>query len=276
MKRLMIGAAMALAVAAPVQAQDASTVLATVNGTDITLGHLIAMRARLPEQYQQLPDNVLYDGMLEQLIQQQVLAEAARTDMLRADELGLENETRAFLAGRLIDRAATQPLSDDDLQAAYDSQYGAAEPEVEYNASHILVETVEEARALRQQLEDGADFAELAREHSTGPSGPNGGLLGWFGAGMMVPEFEAAVTALEAGEISDPVQTQFGWHIVTLNETRQKDAPPLDEVRAELEQVLRTAAVDAEVERLTAEATVERSDASPDPALIRNTDLLSE
>lgn len=276
MKKLLSGAALALVLATQAQAQDASTVLATVNGTEITLGHLIAMRDRLPEQYKQLPDEVLYDGMLEQLIQQQVLADAARADLARADAIGLENEERAFLAGRIIDRAASQPLTDEALQTAYEETYGGLEPETEYNASHILVETEEEAAALILQLTDGADFGELAKENSTGPSGPNGGQLGWFGAGMMVPEFEAAVVALEPGAISEPVQTQFGWHVVKLNETRQKDAPPLDEVRADLEQSLRTAAVDAEVERLTAEASIERSDLRPDTSLIRNTDLLSE
>lgn len=276
MKRLLTGAALALTLAAPVQAQDAATVLATVNGTEITLGHLIAMRDRLPEQYQQLPDDVLFGGMLEQLIQQQVLADAARADMATADEIGLENESRAFLAGQIIERAAGQDIDDDALQAAYQATYGSAEPETEWNASHILVETEEEAADLIAQLADGADFATLAQEHSTGPSGPGGGVLGWFGAGMMVPEFEAAITELETGAVSAPVQTQFGWHVVKLNEARTKDAPPLDQVRAELEQTLRTSAVDAEVERLTAEATIERSDVAPDPALIRNTDLLAE
>ncbi|GIT92740.1 peptidylprolyl isomerase [Jannaschia pagri] len=276
MQRLLTGAALALALAAPVQAQDASTVLATVNGTDITLGHMIAMRSRLPEQYQQLPDDVLYNGMLEQLIQQQVLADAARTDLSSADEIGLENEARAFLAGRVIDRAAGQTISDEALQAAYDESYGSTEPETEFNASHILVETEEEAQALVVELEGGADFAELARERSTGPSGPNGGQLGWFGTGMMVPPFEAAVLELEPGQISPPVQTQFGWHVVKLNDARSKDAPPLTQVRGELEQTLRSAAVDAEVERLTAEAEIVRRDITPDAALIRDTDLLTE
>ncbi|TFL19244.1 peptidylprolyl isomerase [Jannaschia formosa] len=274
MKNLMMGTALALALAAPASAQEADTVLATVNGTDITLGHLIAMRARLPQQYQQLPDEVLYDGMLEQLIQQQVLADSAREDMARADELGLENEQRAYLAGRVIDRAATAPRDPAELQALYDETYGGAEPETEWNASHILVETEEEAQALIEQLEGGADFAELAREESTGPSGPNGGALGWFGAGMMVPEFEQAVQGMEAGGISEPVQTQFGWHVVKLNETRQKDAPPLEQVRAELETQLQSAAVDAEITRLTESAEVERAEVELDPSLIRQTDLL--
>ncbi|MEL7182171.1 MAG: peptidylprolyl isomerase [Pseudomonadota bacterium] len=276
MKRLLSGAAVALCLTAPAQAQDASTVLATVNGTDITLGHLIAMRARLPQQYQQLPDDALYEGMLEQLIQQQVLSDAAREDLTQADEIGLENESRAFLAGRVIDRAANQDLSDAQYQAAYDEAYGSAEPETEYNASHILVATEEEAQALIAQLGEGAAFADLAREHSTGPSGPNGGELGWFSKGVMVPDFEAEVISLEVGAVSAPVQTDFGWHVITLNETRVKDAPTLESVKGELEGALREAAVDAELERLTSAAEISRTDLELDPSLIRNLDMISD
>ncbi|MEM8851944.1 MAG: peptidylprolyl isomerase [Pseudomonadota bacterium] len=274
MKRLLTGAATALLLAAPAQAQDASTVLATVNGTDITLGHLISMRERLPAQYQQLPDDALYQGMLEQIIQQQVLADILSEDLSEAHRIGLENERRAFLAGRLIDDVASQPVDEAALQALYEEQYGSAEPTPEFNASHILVETEAEAQALVAELEDGADFAELAREHSTGPSGPSGGNLGWFGPGQMVPEFEATVVELEAGAVSAPVQTQFGWHVVRLNETRDQQAPGLDQVRAELENELRNDTVTAELDRLQGDADVVRTEVEIDPALIRNTDLL--
>ncbi|MFO6465238.1 peptidylprolyl isomerase [Jannaschia sp. KMU-145] len=274
MTRLLTGAALALVLTAPAMAQDADTVLATVGETEITLGHLIAMRERLPQQYQQLPDQALYDGMLEQLIQQQVLADAARADLSRANEIGLENEARAFLAGRVIDAAAAVTNTDAEIQAAYDAEYGATEPEPEFNASHILVETEAEAQALVAELEGGADFADLAREHSTGPSGPNGGELGWFGLGMMVPEFEGAVVDLAPGELGGPVQTSFGWHVIKLNETRQKAAPPLEEVRAELEQAVTTQKVDAAIAEITESAAIERMEVELDPALIRDTGLL--
>ena len=279
MTRLLSTAAalgLASALAWPVAAQDASTVLATVNGTDITLGHLIAMRERLPQQYQQLPDDVLFEGMVDQLIQQQVLADAAAASLSSADEVALENERRAFLAGRVIDRAAQADLDEGAVEAAYQERFGDTEPETEWNASHILVESEEEARTIRAQLEDGADFAQLAQEKSTGPSGPNGGQLGWFGTGMMVPEFESAVADLEPGAVSDPVQTQFGWHVVKLNEIREKAAPPLEEVRPQIEQELRTGLVEAEVERLRAEADIAQPEVEIDPALIRDTGLLAD
>jgi peptidyl-prolyl cis-trans isomerase C len=278
MKYLLIGAA-ALSLSTPVFADsdttvDADTVLATVNGTDVTLGHVIALRERLPAQFQQLDDATLYQGMLDQVIQQQVLADAATPS--KATEIGKENEVRAYLASREIDRLSSEPVSDEALQAAYDAEYGNMEAQPEFNASHILVETEEEAQALIEALDGGADFAELAQEKSTGPSGPNGGQLGWFGPGMMVPEFENAVAGMEPGEVSAPVQTQFGWHVIKLNETRDQDVPELDEVKAELEAMVRNAAVEAEVDRLTGEADISRSEVEIDPALIRQTDLLEE
>lgn len=279
MKKLLASVSLVAALAAPAYADghdSAETVLATVNGNDITVGHLIAMRQMLPAEYQQLPDEVLFEGMLEQLIQQQVLADEAEGNVTRSMELGLENERRAFLAAMYMDDVAMADLGDEELQAAYDEAYGSVEPTTEYNAAHILLEGQEDAENMLAELEAGADFAELAAENSIGPSGPNGGALGWFTAGMMVPEFEAAVFELEPGEVSAPVQTQFGWHVVLLNETREQAAPTLEDVRAELEEAVRRARVDARLEELTAAADVSRAEVEIDPAMIRNLDLIAE
>ncbi|MEM9477826.1 MAG: peptidylprolyl isomerase [Pseudomonadota bacterium] len=273
--------ALSLALALPLQAQDdapgADTVVATVGDTDITIGHMIVLRSRLPQQYQQLPDDVLFQGILDQIVQQVVVGQAAG-DLSREHALAIENERRALLASQLIEEVAEGAVTDDALQAAYDEAYGNLEPETEFNAAHILVETEEEARALIEELDGGADFATLAREHSTGPSGPNGGSLGWFGEGMMVPPFEEAVIALEPGAFSqDPVQTQFGWHVLILNETRVKDAPTLDAVREELAAEVQGAAVDARVQELTDAAEITRADVSAiDPAILRDLSLVAE
>lgn len=269
-----------LAVAAPVSAQDetmtAESVVATVNGTDITLGHLIVLRSRLPQQYQQLPDDVLFNGILDQVVQQAVLGQTA--DVLSSEgEFVLQNERRALLAAQIVGEIVEEAVTDEALQAAYEAAYASVEPETEYNASHILVETEETALGLIADLEGGADFAQLARENSTGPSGPNGGELGWFGAGMMVPAFEAAVVELEPGAVSPPVQTQFGWHVVKLNETRQKGAPALEEVRGELVDQIQREAVDARIAELTDAAEITRIDPSTiDPAILREMSLVSE
>lgn len=276
MKRLLVSAAISLSLAAPVAAQDASTVLATVNGTDITLGHLIAMRAMLPAQYQELPDEVLYNGMLDQLIQQEVVADSLRGSEDARTKLTMENEDRAFLASVAIDAIAFDTIADADVQALYDANFADAGGDLEWNASHILVATEEEAQSLIDQLNDGADFVALAQEFSTGPSGPNGGALGWFGTGMMVPEFETAVAGLEAGEISAPVQTQFGWHVVKLNESRISAPPAPEDVRADLEEELRRQRVDAYLAELTEAAEITRPEVEIDMSLIRNIDLLTQ
>jgi len=273
-KRILAGAALSALLISPAMAQDASTVLATINGQDITLGHIIVAQTQLPEQYQALPDEVLLTGILEQLVQQEIVATAARGDLSAAMRLGLENEERAFVAALTLDDIAMADIPAEELQAEYDAQFGALQPVTEYNASHILVATEGEAQALVEELEGGADFAELAVEHSTGPSGPNGGQLGWFTAGMMVPSFEEAVFALEVGEVSPPVETRFGWHVVILNDSRDQAAPAMEEVREQLEEGLRQARVDAYIESLTAEAEIDRPELDIDPALIRNLDLL--
>ena len=137
------------------------------------------------------------------------------------------------------------------------------------------METEAEAKKLIEEIEGGANFASLAQEHSTGPSGPSGGDLGWFGDGVMVPEFFDAVAALGEGGVSAPVQTQFGWHVIQLKETRIKERPALDEVREELAGELRQAAFDAYIAELEAESTVARDAGDAlDPALINQTDLL--
>lgn len=264
------------ALAFPVAAQDvdASTVVATVGGEDITVGHMIVARQTLPAQYQQLPDDVLFEGILDQLIQQTALAQSLDAPTL-ATQLTIANQANGLLAGEALGKATADAVSDDALQEAYDARYANAEPEQEFNASHILVETEEEAQTLVEDLEGGADFAELAMAKSTGPTGPNGGLLGWFSTGMMVPEFEAAVLDLEPGQISGPVQTQFGWHVVKLNEQRIKNAPPLEEVRNELAQEIERAAVEAKITEVVDAAEVSRSEVELDPAILQDLGLVA-
>lgn len=264
--------------ALPAIAQDETTkdtVVATVNGTDITIGHMIVARASLPEQYQQLPDEVLFSGILDQLIQQTALADTFEGDLPPRAALSIANETRSLTAGEVVEKMMANGVSDTEIQAAYNEAYANAEPEQEYNASHILVETEEEANAIKAELDDGADFAAIAREKSTGPSGPSGGSLGWFGKGMMVPSFEAAVVEMAAGDVSVPVETQFGWHVIQLNEIRSTQAPALEDVREELELQVRQVKVQEGIEAVTAAATIDKSGAEGiDPTLLKNTDWL--
>ena len=276
-KRLNFVAALGLAVtfAMPVQGQDANTVVATVNGKYITLGHMIVARAILPEQYQQLPNEVLFEGILKQLVEQTLLAGAFDGALPKRIPISLENEQRSLIAGETLEVVLSQALSEDAVKAAYDAQFADAEPSKEYNASHILVETEEEALAIQAGVDGGADFATVAKEKSTGPSGPNGGSLGWFGKGAMVPSFEAAVVGLEVGAVSAPVQTQFGWHVIILNETRNTSAPELDAVRAEIEGTLRQEAVTTKIEELREAATIDQSGVEGiDPSILSDLSIV--
>lgn len=272
---LTLGApALAQEDAAPAVEVQADTVLATVNGENITVAHVIAARQTLAQQYQQLPDDVLFPGLVEQLIQQTVLGQAA-DEISRRNAVILENTRREMAASQQVDAIVAEAVTEDALQQAYDAQYADAEPTKEFSAAHILVATEDEAKDLITKLEGGADFAELAKEFSTGPSGPGGGDLGWFGPGMMVKPFEDAVFALEVGAVSAPVQTQFGWHVVKLNDTRMVGAPELDEVRAELAAQIEADAVDVTLQALLDGATIERTALEGiDPAVSRDMTLL--
>jgi peptidyl-prolyl cis-trans isomerase C len=253
----------------------ADTVVATVNGTDITLGHMILVRETLPQQYDQYPDEVLYDGILEQLIQQTLVAQSGPGVDTRRIKAAIDNERRALLATVELEKTATAAATEEAIQAAYAETYLNADLGKEWNASHILVETEDEAKALITELDAGADFAALAREKSTGPSGPSGGELGWFGPGMMVEPFETAVAAMEAGTHSAPVQTQFGCHVIRLNEVRSTQAPDLEQVREEMVNKVQADAVRKMIDQLTESATVTRAEAGSIPVgILRETDLL--
>ncbi|MCK0140201.1 peptidylprolyl isomerase [Aliiroseovarius sp. F47248L] len=292
---LFLTTALSVGLAFPLSAQDTSTteaqtekpavemidvtgdtVVATVNGEDITMAHLVAARASLPEQFQQLPDDVLLPGIVEQLIQQAVLGQAMGELSHRA-EIRLENQRREMAANDKVEEVMESAVTDEALQAAYDAEYADAEPTQEFSAAHILVETEDKAKELIEELSGGADFAELAKEHSTGPSGPGGGDLGWFSAGMMVKPFEDAVMGMEAGAISDPVQTQFGWHVIKLNEIRMKGAPTLDDVRSELTIKVENDAVETALKALLDAAKIDRIALEGiDPAKLRDMTLLDQ
>ena len=213
---------------------------------------------------------------MDQLINQEELAGSARENVSRALRLTLELQEKALIAQSVIADASQAEVTEDDLRALYDVEFAATVPAPEFNASHILVDSEETAASLVTQIEDGADFAELSKTHSTCPSGPRGGALGWFGLGQMVPEFEQAVLGLEVGAVYAPVQTQFGWHVVTLNERREQSAPAFEYVRAELEGQLREQRGQEKAASVVAAADVVRAEIELDQALIRNSDLIAD
>ncbi|MTE00994.1 peptidylprolyl isomerase [Paracoccus sp. YIM 132242] len=265
--------ATALPFAATAQDKGADTVVATVNGTPITLGEMIVMKeaASQDPQMAAMGDGALYEIMLDQLIQQTAVAAAGKENAgVRAQ---LEIQRRNTLAAAAIAEVTKAQPTDAEIQAAYDGLFASAEPPTEYSAAHILVDTEEKARDIKAQLDGGADFGTLAEQNSTGPSGPNKGDLGWFSADQMVKPFADAVAGMEKGQVSDPVQTEFGWHVIKLNDTRMREAPKLEDVRDQISQMVLRDKVQAEIERLTGEATVEKTEGI-DPAALSKTELL--
>ncbi len=149
-------------------------------------------------------------------------------------------------------------ITDDGLQAKYKDFVANNPPETEHHARHILVTSEEAAREVIAKLDEGADFAELAKESSTGPSGAQGGDLGYFTADQMVPEFSEAAAKLEPGQYSkDPVQTQFGWHVIKVEDRRTAEPPGFEEVEPQLREAMAREAVEAVFNDLRDGATIE-------------------
>ena len=275
------GLVAALVITAPAQAQvqdmTADTVVATVNGSNITLGQMIVLRGTLSEQYQALPDDVLFKGILEQLIQQTVLEQSLGDKVTKRDLIAVENNKRGYLSGVALQAVVGAAVTDATLQATYDARFKDAAPQTEYNAAHILVEDEEKAKSLKAELDGGADFAELAKANSTDTgSGANGGDLGWFGLGAMVKPFEDAVVAAEAGKVTAPVKSDFGWHLILVKETRIATAPPLDDLRDELAAEIEQKAIEAHLNTLTTAATITRPGEGIDPKFLRDETVLDK
>ena len=276
--RRLLAVLAALTLAAPAAGQDATTVIARVGTTELTLGHAIAMLDHLPAQIRAAPDERLFPALVGQMIDQELLAQAQERAGLGADDrLRLENERRNFLSNVALQAVIADAASDENLALAYAAfaeAFAAGEPVTEWNAAHILVRTEPEIAEVVAALAEGRDFAELAAERSIDGSGRQGGGLGWFGPGVMIPEFEETVRNLEPGQISEPLQTRFGWHLVRLVDSRVASVPALAEVRNDLANELRREAVNALIAGLREGVEVENLSEGLDPALLRRTDLL--
>lgn len=241
--RLTLAAsAIVLAVlAGPARAADAD-VVAKVGDAEITEGDLSAAQKEIGAQFQQLPEEQRRLAVLSALIDIKALAQEAEEAKLQdepavASEIDFQRDRALHNAFFAKNGVAT--VTEDELKARYDAEIGAMPATEEVHARHILVKTKEEAQAAIKRLDEGADFATVAQEMSTGPSGPEGGDLGFFRAGQMVPAFEAAAFALEPGQYSkEPVETQFGWHVIRVEEKRQAEPPSYDQVKEQVRQVV--------------------------------------
>lgn len=235
----------------------ADQIAATVNGTVISKNNL--------KLFKELKGN-------PQVEESQILDELIATELLREEaiKLGINSkedvrfQTRlqeSELLARLLMREKFGSISftEDELMAAYEKQMSNSDSK-EFKARHILLKTEDEAKAVIEALRNGADFIELAKERSTGPSGPNGGDLGWFQASRMVPPFAEAVKLMNKGDISvTPVQTNFGFHVIKLDDVREMEQPSFESMRENINQSLIRDAINKYIAEVQAAATISKN-----------------
>ncbi len=234
-------------------------IIATVNGSPITRQVLDVYKQQRAAKGIQ-PDTSDDDAVLNELVALELMRQEAANSGARTDPVisaTLDQLDRSTLAGAAIKAFITaNESSDEELRTTYDT--GVGKPGNEYNARHILVDSEQEAKDIIALLDAGGDFAELAREKSTGPSGPKGGELGWFGAGQMVKPFADATATLEKGSYTkEPVQTQFGWHVIRLEDTREGTPPPFEDVKERLKIMLANQKLQKHIEEMKASAAID-------------------
>lgn len=236
--------ALGLAFTAPIAAQDGANIdpdtqIAIVAGKAITNRDIEFALTDLQDQLGQVPPQQRRAAALLALIDIRLLA--AEADEQGVDDGAIFQQRLDFLRDRALhneffNAQVVQSVSDDEVRARYDEEIASRPAENEVNARHILVATAEEARAVITALDSGADFATLAQDRSTGPSGPQGGDLGYFTRGRMVPEFEEAAFKLTVGEYTkEPVQTQFGFHVIKVEDARPVQPPPFEQVAGQVQ-----------------------------------------
>ena len=237
---------------------DSSPVLATVNGAPITEAvfelYQQQMQARAPGN----PAAMDREAILNEVINLELARQSGEKEGVGKDskvQLQVEQQTRAVLASAAIQRyMSTHPVSDEDLKKIYDEQVPKGN---EYKARHILVEEEDAAKKLIAELDKGADFSELAKKNSTGPSGKSGGELGWFSPKQMVAPFSEAAASLEKGAYTkEPVKTQFGWHIIILDDSRATTPPPFEQVKPQLQAFVQKQHVQEYITNLRKDANI--------------------
>lgn len=221
---------------------DPNKVLATINGTKITQKDVDQISADLDPQFARLPDDQRRLAALAAIIDIKSLA--AKAEEEKIDQTPEFKARMEFLKDRALHndyfkQQVVDKITDADIRARYDKEMAAMPPQNEVRARHILVKTKEEAEAIIKQLDGGAKFEDVAKEKSTDGSAAQGGDLGYFGPGQMVPEFEKAANELEVGKYTkDPVQTQFGFHVIKLEDKRVQQPPAFDQVKDQVKQIL--------------------------------------
>ena len=223
----------------PTPAPDpATTVVATVGDEKIYLLDILQMVRQMPEQYRQMPLEAIFPSLVKRAVDSTLVGIAGRAAGF-ADNAEVKKRLRDLEGQIIAEVFLTQTIggkvNEEALRKIYEETKSQMAGDEQVKARHILLETEEDARKVIEALGDGGDFAALAAEHSTGPSAASGGDLGWFGKEQMVPEFSAAAFALAAGDITpDPVKTQFGWHVIMVEDRKSAEPPTFEEARQQL------------------------------------------
>lgn len=269
MRTLMLAALLLFAVSnlSPLQAQN--KVLATVNGEAITEADVELAIEDVASEYPNLPPQQIQGLTLDFLIEMKIVAQKAKAEKI--DETDEFKRRIAYVQQRvmmqqLLLREAKTIATDAALKKFYDEQIGQIKPVDEVRARHILVEEEEVAKKIVTRVKGGEDFAKVAQELSKDPgSGKEGGDLGFFTKERMVPEFAEAAFAMKPGEVSAPVKSQFGWHVIKVEERRQKPIPTFDEVKDRLAQALAGKAQTDYLLKLRTTAKIEKTEAPKPP-----------
>src|SRR5215475_9342099 len=263
--------------AGPARADD--KVLAKVNGAEIKQSDVTMAEEELAPSLAQMDPATKDENVLAFLIDMKIVAKAGEDEKI-ADtpefKKRLEFTKNRLLMDSLLAAKGKAGTTDEAMKKVYEEASKQISGEQEVHARHILVETEDEAKAVKAELDKGADFAELAKKKSKDPGASDGGDLGFFTKEQMVPEFSAVAFSLEPGKISDPVKSQFGWHIIKVEEKRNRKPPEFDQVKAQIETyVTRKAQAEyvgklreaAKIERMDKPAETAKSDTKPaDPA----------
>ena len=236
-------------------------VVARVDGTELHLADVVAAQKSLPAEAQKAPLAQIYPMLLDRMIDGMLLTEAGRKEHL--DQSPEVQRRLQLLRDRVIQQAYLEELlksaeSEDKLKAGYQKFIAQKPPREEVHARHILVKTEAEAKSIIDQLNKGADFAALAKKYSTDPAAASGGDLGYFGRDDMVPAFAAAAFALQKGQYTKtPVKTEFGWHVILVEDRRVKPPPTFDQAREEVRRMLAREIIEAKIKELHSGAKIE-------------------
>jgi peptidyl-prolyl cis-trans isomerase C len=262
--RLMGAVALAAFLIAPIaRAENADPVVARANGVDIRQSDLALAEEDIGSAMPQMGPEQKRDYLITYLADVIILSQAADAHQLanRGDvKQRIEFERHKALMEALLQDAGKAAMTDEAMHKVYDEAIKQAPNEQEVHARHILVATEGEAKDIEAQLKNGADFATMAKEKSKDPGAAEGGDLGYFTKDQMVPEFAEAAFKLDKGQISDPVKTQFGWHVIKVEDKRVKPTPTYDQVKGQLENYIARRAQAELVDNLRKSATIERLD----------------